>query len=216
MKKFITLATVLLLLSTNAAFAAIGGGPHDFSGWSSNTNSELCVPCHTPHNADPYGTGNTAPLWNHDDSAAASWTMYDNSFSTSIDNTVAATPNGRSMACLSCHDGVSAVDNYGGASGGSLILGSAALPASNANAVFGSDLTGDHPISIEMDNTVDTALNDPTTLSLATVYGANNTVECASCHTVHGDGNGDTSAAGVGFLREDNTGSVLCLDCHNK
>jgi predicted CXXCH cytochrome family protein len=34
-------------------------------------------------------------------------------------------------------------------------------------------------------------------------------LECASCHTVHDNSN-------VPFLRADNTGSALCLKCHNK
>ena len=62
------LVPVLLL-----AFAAIVSGEiylshHDFSrrGWS---QEQICLPCHTPHHADPSVIA--APLWNHEVTTAA-------------------------------------------------------------------------------------------------------------------------------------------------
>jgi hypothetical protein len=41
----------VLFVTSQGAWGLIGGSGHDFSAeaWS---NNEICLPCHTPHNAD--------------------------------------------------------------------------------------------------------------------------------------------------------------------
>lgn len=76
----------------------------------------------------------------------------------------------------------------------------------NANRVWWVDTSG-----------VGTAgTRDKTDMILYTrtfAAGSGPSVECASCHDPHVDG---TGASGQTFLRVANTGSALCLTCHNK
>jgi cytochrome c553 len=70
--------------------------------------SEVCVFCHTPHGAAPNVQGG-APLWNRKTHDSGDFTPY------SAPNFDAAgqtpgQPKGVSLACLSCHDGVIAID----------------------------------------------------------------------------------------------------------
>lgn len=68
-----------------------------------NDYGEVCVYCHTPH----AGNSTTpAPLWNRTMKAS----FYANYNSTSLDGTI-LTPGVNSLTCLSCHDGVTAIDS---------------------------------------------------------------------------------------------------------
>ncbi|MBI5049040.1 MAG: hypothetical protein HZB54_08865 [Deltaproteobacteria bacterium] len=64
--------------------------------------TEICVFCHTPH----FGRTDTAPLWNRGSSASAYVT-----YGTTIGGTNINSVGGSSLACLSCHDGVTTFDN---------------------------------------------------------------------------------------------------------
>ena len=51
MKKVIVLTIALVLMSTSA-FAVISGSMHDFvNGPGVTFGTDICAPCHTPHNA---------------------------------------------------------------------------------------------------------------------------------------------------------------------
>lgn len=209
------LASALLVTAGSASAGTIVGSVHDLSaqGWS---GGEICVVCHTPHNADTSVTA--APLWNHEVTVAAH-TMYS---STTFDGagTIAGGPTGASKLCLSCHDGTVAIDSFGGATGTSTIQ--------NPNAIFGTDLSNDHPISFTYDTalaTADGALADPAvatvTIGDATDF-KNGTIsdlmlpggelQCNSCHDVHNK----FAAAATKLLRISNANSDLCLTCHTK
>jgi predicted CXXCH cytochrome family protein len=191
----------------------IVGSAHDFSatGWTSN--SEICVACHTPHNADPYGDGITeAPLWNHQ-LTQETFTVY-----SGYDmQAPVGQPTGISKMCLGCHDGTTAMDNFGGVA--NAVPPGTAMGAVPAN--FGTDLSNDHPISINMvtANAGDSEIYDPTVRTVAqlgggtvaaTMLSGGTQVECSSCHDVH-----NTSGV-TNMLRFANTNSDLCLTCHNK
>jgi predicted CXXCH cytochrome family protein len=188
-----------------SANAAITGSAHDFSGaaWSSG---KICLPCHTPH----AGTSAQAPLWNHA-TTTNSFILYSGS---TLDASDLAQPTGESLACLSCHDGTVALDSFGGSTTGSTFIASI-----NSSADVGTDLSNDHPISFTYSKTLattDGSLHDPTvkTTSLGDTIQKDllfsDKMECASCHDVHNaDGND-------GLLRIDNSGSSLCLTCHDK
>src|SRR3990170_5636617 len=64
--------------------------------------TEICVFCHTPH----FGRTDTAPLWNRG-SSATGYVPY----GTTVGGTVISSVGGSSLACLSCHDGVTTLDN---------------------------------------------------------------------------------------------------------
>src|SRR4030066_522202 len=64
--------------------------------------TEICVFCHTPH----FGRTDTAPLWNRG-SSATGYVPY----GTTVGGTAITSVGGSSLACLSCHDGVTTFDN---------------------------------------------------------------------------------------------------------
>src|SRR3990172_3790036 len=66
------------------------------------TTTEICVFCHTPH----FGRTDTAPLWNRGTSATG-YVPY----GTTVGGTAITSVGGSSLACLSCHDGVTTLDN---------------------------------------------------------------------------------------------------------
>jgi predicted CXXCH cytochrome family protein len=161
--------------------------------------NQVCLPCHTPHNALLPGEDNV--LWNHAETGET-FVMY---------SSAAGQPEGPSKMCLGCHDGVTALDSYGGVQGTVVMTGSAAL---------GTDLSDDHPIGIEYPTDEPGEYNDPSTFD----PGINNgpgvhlveindngvqRVECTSCHNVHNNGLGN-------FLLVPIEESYLCLQCHIK
>jgi len=146
------------------------------------------------------------PLWNHA-STTQTFTMYGSS---TLDNTIAGQPSSISKQCLSCHDGVTNIDAYGGGAG------TQDMPTTfpGTGATMGTDLSNDHPVSINYDNTADGGLNAPAGAAVGTLPlfggGPIYTVECGTCHDSH-----DQATYG-NFLRASNNASALCLTCHNK
>ncbi len=67
---------------------------------------EVCVFCHTPHFSNTSAAAADAPLWNRNLSSAT-YTVY----SSATMDTTPGQPDGRSIACLSCHDGTVALDS---------------------------------------------------------------------------------------------------------
>ena len=70
--------------------------------------TEVCVFCHTPHGANNQEQGD-APLWNRALPPGDQFTVYDSPNFDALGQTP-GTPKGVSLACLSCHDGVIALD----------------------------------------------------------------------------------------------------------
>jgi len=206
MRKAIAMAAALLFVGTTTAMAqGIDGSAHDFVGKSWNGTGEICVVCHTPHNAI---TG-AQPLWNHELSAENAYTLYTSNTLTAI----VGQPAAESKNCLSCHDGTVALENFGGTTGGSTKI--------DAEHDLGTDLSDDHPISFTYDaglSTSDGGLFDPTTTGSGLPAGGTITadmlfageLQCSSCHGVHNE-------SGVAkLLVKANSNSALCLTCHNK
>jgi len=207
------LLVVLMALALMAGLSSISyaqtivNSDHDFStkGW--NTTGELCIVCHTPHNADTSVAA--SPLWNHD-VTTKTFEVY-TSFTL---NATVNQPDGVSKLCLSCHDGTVALDSFGGGTGTSFISGGEKLE---------TDLSDDHPISFTYDASLATAdgeIFDPTaafsglpgggTITVDMLF--NDKLECASCHDVHNT----VSAGNEKLLVISNVGSALCLTCHDK
>ena len=198
------MVSILLLAFAPVLSQTIVGSAHDFSDDSWNTTGQICLVCHTPHNADV--SVNNAPLWNHE-TTVATFTPYTSS---TMDATTGQ-PDASSKLCLSCHDGTVAVDNFGDQTGGTHFL--------SGNSSIGTDLNDDHPISFTYDASLassDDGLYDPTTTNsglggtIAQDMLIGGQVQCASCHDVH-------NSIGVEkLLRKSNAASALCLTCHNK
>ena len=236
----------VLIAGVTSLWATVGiaGSPHDLSGitWAGGTvanddqdNGELCVYCHTPHAANTAFAG--APLWNKDSTLATAnnaFILYGATAAGNVGSTIAGTVvgntggvvNAPSMACLSCHDGVSAVNSVvnapgaGLSAGGNGLINDAAVTIldtwASANAVANlgagtgtADLSNDHPISVEYLG--DGSANSPASLratsysltgwSGATTIGAllrtTGTTEYVECGSCHDPHNGvDTFVAG--------------------
>lgn len=159
-----------------------------------------CVVCHVPQPDASSGLASTGGArWNQDESNT-SFKMY------VTQGGVTGTLDGPSALCLSCHDGVTAPDDYGGGQGGTLSV-------SGANAL-GRNLSNDHPIGIQYPPVDQFGARRPGyherprgTVFLSTVNGQSR-VECTSCHDPHG-------ALGSKMLRVSSTGSSLCFCCHD-
>lgn len=242
MKNLITTAVAALGLSLSGSALADGSGagivgsPHDFSdGVTSNEvvlnedwnqRNEICRVCHVPHDhgqADQrYLNG---LLWNHEVSEA-SYTMYSNAWSSTLDGAQSAQPDGIAKLCLGCHDGTVAIDTFDKYAGGLVDMtqeGYDHYKVPQFTDGGNLDMRGSHPISITFDNVADTNLNDPTATAMGTSGMIedvldNGKVQCSSCHDVHDQ----ESVAGTHLLRvaqtvaDGGTASGLCLTCHIK
>ncbi len=227
MIKKINLLAVLLLACSPLVYGDITGSPHDLSGKTtgavgSDDNGELCVYCHTPHAANTAFDG--APLWNKTATAGLDYMMYGatavNTAGATIANTATATtPASPSLACLSCHDGISAIDSIVNAPGsgmGALAAGTAgqnivdALTTAYGGNIGGTpgtatagttvDLSNDHPVSIPYMGTG--ATDSPASLR-ATTFDL----------TTYGDGVAWVGATTIADLLRN--GNVECGSCHD-
>lgn len=198
--------------------------------------TQVCIFCHTPHGGSLDG-----PLWNRDVQASNAFSFYTSStISTVVKGVTEISPE--SLMCLACHDGGLSVNhllNYGASSTitttsnsqtNTVIGGSA-----GANPRIGGEpgdenaigkLGDDHPISFSYD-AVKAEYDGAGRAGLYTsaVAAGNgvqffggagvNRVECSSCHDPHVDyETGQYEYAP--FLIMPNTGSALCLACHDK
>ena len=225
MKRILILAIAMLLIA-GVAYAGIVGSKHDMTNDARLTGETLgyaegCGYCHTPHGAATSGM-NTIPLRDRSSRSGPSHTVYTSS---TFNNTMPATLNAGSGACMTCHDGTMAISalyntpNNGGLEGTGTGNLSAGRMLTAGRAAFGTDLSDDHPVSIS----ITTSYNDEGGASsqlypaativsngVVRLFGAGPAfVECASCHNVH-------NFAYTPFLRTSNAGSALCLACHNK
>ncbi|MEQ1814409.1 MAG: hypothetical protein ABL860_08180 [Candidatus Nitrotoga sp.] len=138
--------------------------------------TQICVFCHNPHGATMDGNNPAGPIWNRKLSSAT----YQTYTSKSMDSVVILgqpqleQPGGSSKLCLSCHDGTLAIGNVNVANGISERNGQPGQNiALNIDGVrrtddsfmregagattgftrrLGTDLTNDHPISINFNN----------------------------------------------------------------
>ncbi len=159
------------------------------------TEDQICVFCHTPHNAAPF-----TPLWNKKIEPKA-YTLYQSS-------TLSVTPgqpSGPSRLCLSCHDGTIALgDVLKPASG---IAMTTERLSSGMRSNLGTDISNDHPVAFSYYNALpnpELANTLPTTLH---TYGDGN-VHCTTCHDPHDNSFGK-------FLVMNNAYSALCITCHD-
>ena len=175
MKRFLTLALAVASVSFIAAgtasavdsyvagdaAAGIGNSRHNLGSLGEHIvttggTSEICVFCHTPHHTNT--TNSLKPLWNR--GAVGTYTAY----GTTLGGTAIANGDigSTSLACLSCHDGITTFDNLvntpgkaGVVAGGSDrgwefndvgVVISDFMTSSRLN--IGQDLSNDHPVSV--------------------------------------------------------------------
>jgi len=196
---------ILVLFGSISLWASIVGSKHDFSsqGWS---QGEICLPCHTPHNAESNLDG---PLWNHEVSSTT-YTLYSSQYANA---TVPVQPEMGSITrlCLSCHDGTIALDSFGGGSGSNYI---------GSDGLVGTNLGDDHPVSVQWTHNSNSLtssictnchdIRDPTLPYGFELKFFSGRVECATCHDPH------NNTVETYMLRKTMVGSELCLHCHDK
>jgi len=165
-----------------------------------NSESEVCIFCHTPHNSSP-----RKPLWNRED-PGLNYTLYNSS-------TIQAEPgqpDGASILCLSCHDGTIALGSVLSKTEPIVFESSVTtMPVGTAN--LSTDLSDDHPISFIYNTALaatDGELVDPGSFS-GPIHLENEKLQCTACHDPHKNLYHD-------FLTVTNQNSDLCIHCHQK
>lgn len=199
--------SVLIGLAAGAAsgqHSSVVNSPHNLSTTGPGpvravTEDQVCIFCHTPHNAAPI-----RPLWNRSMPVDA-YRIY---ASRALD-AVPGQPTGTSKMCLSCHDGTIALGAVISRDAPILMSGGVTvLPAGPSN--LGTDLSDDHPISFRYDSALaarDPKLKDPALLPHELRLDPNRELQCTTCHDAH------DNSLGM-FLAMHNDNSQLCLACH--
>lgn len=211
--QFIICAALAVVFSTNAFSGSnIRETKHNLSNKiTAVEDDDLCVYCHTPSTAK--NIINSFDLWNKSTLNSA-FIMYGTTETQSNDKV----SNNASMACLSCHDGVSAVNVLAGLAKLDSILSTNVIDDSGSGynpSTFKGDIKNTHPISVVYQagraslKTTNSVLTEWNSMKTIDDLLRNNRVECGSCHDPHEASNGR-------FLRVDNQGSKLCLGCHDK
>lgn len=239
MRKAISAMAVVLLVGAMAVPAMAGSGAatgligsvHDINnyskthaGVSADNENRLCVFCHTPHHASGDATLDYNPLWSHKTSTATYQPYQSATFSMSAyggsDPLV-----GPSRLCMSCHDGQTAIDSHDGSDANT----TATFVLTGHSVVGSATMAVDHPIGFDYTQAQQAK---PTSLNPATTswQGGSGTVAanlhngtiltCATCHEVHNKVNAVNAPATDGktynwLVRSPQSGSQLCLTCHN-
>ena len=166
------------------------------------TESQICIFCHTPHNATP-----SSALWNRR-SPVAAYTPY----SSTTARGAPGQPNGASLQCLSCHDGTIALGELRSLTTPITMAGAVTVMPAGAGRL-GTDLGDDHPVSFAYTAALATQrkneLVNPATLPARVKLDASGQMQCTSCHDAHDNTN-------TKFLVMANTASALCTTCHTK
>lgn len=200
MRRLVLLAILLLYAAPAGAVQDVVNTTHNLSvsgpgPFKSLTVDQVCVFCHTPHNAQPQG-----PLWNRQLSGQT-YIEYNSSTLQAFPSQ----PTGQSRLCLSCHDGTVALGALGNLPPGTINdLQSSFL---SGRASLGIDLSDDHPISFPYDTALraaDQELESPASIGLPL---ENTQLQCTTCHDVH-------EKDIVPFLRLTTTNGELCTRCH--
>lgn len=183
---------------------------HNLSNWglydvkAGNTGdpreTQVCIFCHTPHNAD----SREVPLWGHKDTAAG-FTMASSYYIKATGGTSGDTqPTGISKKCLSCHDGTVGIGRLTSGSaitvvtgGGTDAEGYPALSQGINRGYIGTNLTSGHVISFKYDDS--TFFNNASTYTKLVAWANISTsdkksmfdrdgkMQCHSCHDPHTD-----------------------------
>ena len=200
-------ALLAALLSAAPALAGIAATKHNLSAGGPGTvkaasETRICVFCHAPHNSAP-----SAPLWNRQNPGSNYIPYTSSTIKASVGQ-----PTRGSLLCLSCHDGTIALGNVLSEATAIPMAGGVSTMPAGSSSRLGTDLSGDHPISINYTATLAAArgeLADPSVLTGAVRLDSTGQMQCSSCHDAHEDPYGK-------FLVMPNQASALCQVCHLK
>ncbi|MCX7793692.1 MAG: cytochrome c3 family protein [Thermodesulfovibrionales bacterium] len=244
---------LIFALTVRNSTAEIAGGLHDLSIWGGTPFSYFeenpCIFCHTPHRANtnqtytnnpnpPYGsTGNLNGrfLWNR---ALPANTFQPYTSHTYTFKNNPPQPGVFSLLCLSCHDGIGAMnvllsrpspvpdmgagnynqfgDFFNDPNIRPLNIGDAACIGDTCTG--GTDLRNDHPVGFNYDDaaSADSSIwpyNQLPSQLQARLTLTNRRMECNTCHNPHRtNGPSDRNKFLVILPSEGD----ICLACHNK
>ena len=144
MRRAAPLAVCVGLAAAVTALGQVATTKHNLSvsgpgGVKAASETQICIFCHTPHNASP-----KAPLWNRGDqgNADTGGTAY-TPYTSSTTRSLPGQPNGASLLCLSCHDGTIALGNVLSRTLPITMAGSGFMPPTSPSYI-GTDLSDDH------------------------------------------------------------------------
>jgi predicted CXXCH cytochrome family protein len=161
------------------------------------TPAGTCVFCHTPHSANA-----TRALWNRA-LPGVTYQLYASSTTKATLNQ----PTGSSRLCLSCHDGILALETLKVPPKGAALTSLGPLTGSS---VLGTNLSDNHPISFVYDSALASRrgnLADPLSLPATVRLDESRQLQCTTCHDPH-------ESRRAKFLRVDNGNGLLCTSCH--
>lgn len=253
--KSVTVSLLVFSLAISAIASAagpkisdsvLGGNKHNLSSLNTNVTykadpsdprgREICIFCHTPHNAAPQTT-----LWNRRDPTATFGHYSSSSLVISRSGVPSSygEPTGSSRLCLSCHDGVTA----GGVSLGDVLSGPIYMGINDkitGIALFDTSKirSGHHPVSFVYNAAVLNAIqSDPVKSSENYMLPSLQEVkvdreermQCTTCHNPHQNQSTEETYpippnvgrkiapfwvyGGKGNATDDR--DAVCLTCHN-
>jgi len=224
-------ASALVGLSMGAtvamAYTAAGGGivgsKHDMNQWVANGDpyQRVCAYCHTPHHAIKSDVLDYNPLWAHTLNESVTFSKYQ---SASLNASITDPLVGPSRLCMSCHDGVIAIDQHYSIDGGMVKTGDNFGNIAVANGQ--GDLSNDHPIGFDYAAVAaaDRGIRPPTSGFRNNPQGlkindtlTNGIMTCATCHEVYNKDNvADAKQSYNYFIYAPERNSDICLSCHDK
>lgn len=244
MKKSIVLMTAAATLTLTASLAlgyggytpgaGIVGSKHDMTtltatyAFDMESQKRVYAYCHTPHHKLDSGSKLTYnPLWSHTINNE-NYKAYDSATFNSDFSKIGDPLVGPSRLCLSCHDGVIAIDQHynanGTAKGDKLTNDTWDAIAVGKDQDGNSTVANTHPIGFDITAItnekypeIKLGLDGPmktkgrTLASLGFAQNGKNYFTCSSCHDVHNKENNE-----VYFLFDKQEGSKICLMCHDK
>lgn len=215
MKNWRLFALTIVALAVSSSQASISTTKHNLSVSGPGTikatsETRVCVFCHTPHRSVTQ-----APLWNRAD-PGGTYLMYWSPTMDAYPSAAAAPqPSGSSKLCLSCHDGTIALGATV-ASGTITMTGGITTMPTNSASYLGLDLSGDHPVSFAITEsliTTNNAKGDVPLRSLGEIRShpvvkldEADRIQCSTCHDPHDDTYTDFLVA---------TDDVICTACHS-
>lgn len=228
MRTLLKSLAVAALVAPLAVYAAIANSRHDMASGSTTTGpksggatptDQTCIFCHSPHKV-----ARQSLLWNRIPTGDYGFTA-NQVTQKGTAYPVAAAVNSETKACLSCHDGTSALNSLANPGpGGAPTMTSNVVGA--AYDIVGTTIDTNHPVSMpypttgsdpEYLATVAAACTNASGVCTAgsaniQLYGtvAPYRIECGSCHEPHG------RYANAFFLRETTATSTICKACHVK
>lgn len=180
----------------------------------STEETQVCKFCHVPHDA----TENT-PLWGHALSKVASYVVPDVGRGEGR-RQPAPQPDGASRLCLSCHDGTVALGDVGRT--GAIRMSGAQRLERGRKGYLGTDLSGSHPVSIELPEGDASRADAGRDMGLRPAHEIRNEglvkldaqgkMQCTTCHDPHADRYHDPGRVPRFWVRP--TVGEVCLGCH--